>query len=233
MERKLESLLKDFEYHAREAVAAVQDRASALKLSKEAERRIAKLRRDFQEQFNQAVVAHTTGADQGDGAAQPHVVKHVSVGDTVRLKSLSRSGTVLRRIGDDSFEVQAGPMKMKIARDDIAEVVNQISRAAETPVQAARAKGITVSLSSGESMPPEEINVIGQNVDEATREVEKFIDRSFLAGLERVRVVHGSGMGILRKALRQWLKTHPQVAAVTEPPQHEGGGGATIVELRS
>jgi len=47
-----------------------------------------------------------------------------------------------------------------------------------------------------------------------------------------VRVVHGSGMGILRKALRQFLQKHPHVASVTEPPQNEGGGGATVVELR-
>ena len=54
--------------------------------------------------------------------------------------------------------------------------------------------------------------------------------RSVLAGLPRVRVVHGSGMGILRKALRQYLQKHPHVESVTEPPQNEGGGGATVVE---
>ena len=79
---------------------------------------------------------------------------------------------------------------------------------------------------------PAEINVIGRTVDDATREVEKFVDRAFLAGLARVRVVHGSGMGILRKALRQYLQTHPHVESITEPPQNEGGAGATVVELR-
>jgi len=230
LEGKLESLLKDFEFHAREAVAAVQDRAAALKLSKDAERRISKLRREFREQFNQSVVAHATGSDQGDPAAQPHLVKNVAVGDVVRLKSLGRNGAVTRRLEDDLFEVQVGPMKMKIPRDDIAEVAG---RPAESPVQAARAKGISVSLAADEAGAPAEINVIGQTVDEATREVEKFVDRAFLAGLTRVRIVHGSGMGILRKALRQYLKSHPQVATVSEPPQHEGGAGATIVELRN
>jgi DNA mismatch repair protein MutS2 len=47
-----------------------------------------------------------------------------------------------------------------------------------------------------------------------------------------VRIVHGSGMGILRKALRQALQQHPHVESVAEPPQNEGGGGATVVELR-
>jgi DNA mismatch repair protein MutS2 len=230
LEKKLESVLRDFEYRARETVNAVQDRAQALKLSKDAERRIAKMRREFREQFDSTVVAHTTGADAGDRHAQPHVVQHVSVGDTVRLKSLGRDGKVLRHFDDDSFEVAVGPMKMKIARDHIAEVVVRVGL---DPVSAARARGIHVSLAPADDGVPTEINVIGQNVDDATRAVEKFVDRAFLAGAIRLRVVHGSGMGILRKALRQFLQHHPHVATVAEPPQNEGGAGATVVELRT
>src|SRR2546429_4271403 len=229
MEKKLESLFRDFEYHAREAVNAVQERAAAQKLSKDAERRIAKLRRDFREQFVSTVVAHSTGADRGDPNAQPRVVKHVSEGDTVKLKSVGRAGRVTRKIDDNHFEVEIGAMKMKIGRADIAEV---LARAADSPVKAARAHGISVSLESEGQSVPSEINVIGRTVDDATREVEKFVDRAFLAGLPRVRVVHGSGMGILRKALRQFLQKHPHVDSVTEPPQNEGGAGATVVELR-
>ena len=229
MEKKLDSLLRDFEYHARETVNAIQDRAAAQKLSKEAERRISKLRREFREQFDSAVVAHTTGADQGDPQAQPQVVRHVSEGDTVKLKSVGRPGLVTRRLDDNHFEVEIGAMKMRIARDDIAEV---LARSADSPVKAARARGISVALEREGQSIPSEINVIGQNVDDATREVEKFVDRAFLAGLPRVRVVHGSGMGILRKALRQYLQTHPHVESIAEPPQNEGGAGATVVELR-
>src|SRR5438309_5832230 len=143
MEKKLESVLRDFEYHAREAVNAIQDRAAAQKLSNDAERRIAKLRRDFREQFDSTVVAHSTGADRGDPNAQPRVVKHVSEGDTVKLKSVGRAGRVTRKIDDNHFEVEIGAMKMKIGRADIAEV---LARAAESPVKAARAHGISVSL---------------------------------------------------------------------------------------
>jgi DNA mismatch repair protein MutS2 len=229
MEKKLESLFRDFEYHAREAVNAVQERAAAQKLSKDAERRIAKLRRDFREQFDSTVVAHSTGADRGDPNAEPRAVKHVSEGDTVKLKSVGRAGRVTRKIDDNHFEVEIGAMKMKIGRADIAEV---LARAADSPVKAARAHGISVSLEREDQSVPSEINVIGRTVDDATREVEKFVDRAFLAGLPRVRVVHGSGMGILRKALRQFLQKHPHVESVTEPPQNEGGAGATVVELR-
>ena len=232
MEKKLESLLRDFEYHAREAVNAVQDRAAAQKLSKDAERRIAKMRREFSEQFNSTVVAHSTGADHGDPHAQPQVVKHVSEGDTVKLKSTGRSAQVVRKVDDNHFEVQMGAMKMKIARDDIAAVLASAQgQSSETPVKAARARGISVSLENEGANVPSEINVIGQTVDEASSRVERFVDQAFLAGLPRVRVVHGSGMGILRKALRQLLQQHPHVTSVAEAPQNEGGGGATLVEL--
>jgi DNA mismatch repair protein MutS2 len=232
LEKKLESVLRDLEYHAREAVNAVQDRVAAQKLSKDAERRIAKLRREFRDQFDSTVVAHSTGADQGDPHAQPQTVQHVSEGDTVKLKSTGRPARIVRKIDDKNFEVQMGVMKMKIARDDIAELLASAQPLAESPVRAARARGITVSVANENTNVPTEINVIGQTVDDASREVEKFVDRAFLAGLPRVRVVHGSGMGILRKALRQMLREHPHVASVTEPPQNEGGGGATVVELR-
>jgi DNA mismatch repair protein MutS2 len=233
MEKKLESVLRDFEYHAREAVNAIQDKAAAQKLSKDAERRIAKMRREFREQFDSTVVAHASGADEGDPHAQPQVVKYVSEGDSVKLKSTGRGATVLRKLDDSHYEVAMGAMKMKIARDDIAEVFSKAGTG-DSPVKAARARGISVSLnneSEGQNAPSE-INVIGFNVDDATRAVEKFVDHAFLAGLPRVRVVHGSGMGILRKALRQALQQHPHVESVAEPPQNEGGGGATVVELR-
>ncbi len=100
LEKKLDSVLRDFEYRVRETVNAVQDRAQAQKLSKDAERRIAKMRREFREQFDSTVVAHSTGADKGDPNAQQHIVKQVSVGDTVRLRSLGRDGqrvALLRR----------------------------------------------------------------------------------------------------------------------------------------
>jgi DNA mismatch repair protein MutS2 len=229
MEKKLESVLRDFEYQAREMVAAVQERAAALKLSKDAERRIARLRREFKEQFDAAVVAHHTGADVGDPHARPQEVQHVAEGDTVKLKSLGRTAVVKRKLDGGGYEVEIGTLKMRVPHDDIAQV---LARAADNPVVAARARGISVKLEKEDLSAPSEINVIGQTVDQATSAVEKFIDRAFLAGLQRVRVVHGSGMGILRKSLRQMLQKHPQVASVSEPPQNEGGGGATVVELK-
>src|SRR5277367_2124317 len=230
MEQKLESLLKDFEYQARETVRAIDDRAAQQKLSKDAERRIARLRREFAEGFNASVVAHHTGADKGDANAQPHIVRHVAAGDMVKLRTLGKTAIVQRQIDDKMFEVAVGPMKMRIARDEIAEVVR--SAATQTPLKAARSRrGVSVSMAEPDASVNWEINVIGRTADEAQDEVEKFLDRAFMAGLPRIRVIHGTGMGVLRRTLRDYLRHHPQVATVTEPGQNEGGAGATVVEL--
>jgi DNA mismatch repair protein MutS2 len=77
-----------------------------------------------------------------------------------------------------------------------------------------------------------EINVIGETAEEAAKNVDKFLDDAFLAQLSRVRIVHGSGKGILRRALADLLAGHPQVEKFFLAPQEEGGAGATIVELK-
>jgi DNA mismatch repair protein MutS2 len=236
LEQKLASLLKDFEFQMRQTVQAIEDRAGQLKLSKDSERRIQRLRRDFEEQFNSTVVAHRHGADVGDPNAQPHVVKHISIGDQVRIKSMNKIATIARELEKDLYEVSLGALKMRIKRDDIAEVVAPASKplVTEKPLDAvARQKGVrvTVTSSGSEDMKPE-INLIGRTVDEATNDLEKYLDQAFLAGLPRVRVIHGTGMGVLRRALREYLRTHPHVASIQEPTHQEGGAGATVVELR-
>jgi DNA mismatch repair protein MutS2 len=237
LETKLASLVKDFEFQMRETVHAIEDRAAQQKLSKEAERRINRLRREFQESFNQTVVAHRTGADQGDVNAQPHVVKHVAAGDQVRLKSVNKVAVVQREVEKDLFEVALGPIKMRVKRDDIAEVVRageiQTAERADPLAAARRQKNVHVTVSSANTDDMRmEINLIGRTVDEATEELEKYLDRAFMAGLPRVRVIHGHGAGILRRGVREFLKGHPHVAGFEEAPQNEGGQGATLVELR-
>jgi DNA mismatch repair protein MutS2 len=232
LEQQLQSLLKDFTYQMRETVKAIDDRAAQQKLSKDAERRIARLRREFSEQFNSVVVAQHSGADRGDAHAQPHMVRHVSVGDTVKLKSLGKTGVVQRQVDGNIFEVAVGPMKMRVARDDIAEVTSARQPIAVSPLEAARSRGVTVSIAHPEESVRPELNVIGRTVEEATGEVEQYLDRAFLAGLPRVRIVHGMGMGVLRKALRALMERHPHVALVAEAGPSEGGAGATVVDLR-
>jgi DNA mismatch repair protein MutS2 len=230
LEKKLDSLLDDFEYQLRESVKAIDDKAVAKKIQRDSATTLARARREFGQQFKSTVVAHMTGADKNDPNAQPHLVKGAGVGDLVKLKSLGRQARVERVIDAKTFEVSIGPMKMKVPIHDIAEV-EQVK--VVTPLEAARKRGgVTVSTAEDPDYMSSEINVIGRTADEAHDEVARFLDRAFLAGLPRIRIVHGTGMGVLRRTLRDYLRSHPHVANVTEPPQNQGGQGATEVELR-
>ena len=238
LESKLETLMQDFATQIKDTVKAIDDKALAQKISRDADLRLARAKREFSEQFKGTIVAHNTGADKhpdkASSARSPlqQAPRAIKPGDLVTLKSLGRQARVERVIDAKTYEVSIGPMKMRAAVDDITDVVTV---QAVTPLQAARKRGgvtISTSTSSDSDYMSSEINVIGRTADEAETEVERFLDRAFLAGLPRIRIVHGTGMGVLRRTLREYLRSHPHVTTVTEPPQNEGGQGATVVELR-
>ncbi len=225
LERQLRELIEGYESQLRDTVKAIDDKTVAQKIARDSALRIAQLKREFSEQFQSTVVAHTTDEKAAKQTADRQ--REAKVGDLVRLKSLNREGRVVRVIDAKTLEVAVGPMKTRVPRSDVAEVV----AAAEKPVAAARRSGVSVASDDSDYVSSE-INVIGKTADEAESEVERFVEHAFLAGLRHVRVVHGVGMGILRRTLRDYLRKHPHVASVAEPPYNEGGQGATIVELR-
>jgi DNA mismatch repair protein MutS2 len=136
---------------------------------------------------------------------------------------------VVESIRGDQVEVRVGFMKMKVDRSRVIAVEPEAP--AQKKVPTGLPKGVNVSLEENDNIP-REINVIGLNVDDATSRTDKFLDDAYLSNLDSVRIVHGSGMGILRKALSKFLTGHPHVEKFHIAPQNEGGGGATIVELR-
>jgi len=243
LETELSALLRDLDAKAKEAVQAIEDRAAREKAQAEAERRTARLRREFSEQFTASLSERTRQrkpnamqAAAAQAAAHLRSPQLAATGDTVKLR-IGQTGRVTRELDANTVEIAIGSMKMRVRRSDIAAIL-QSAVNSPTPVQAASSKrNITVRTARGSedelrSAPQSEINVIGFHADHAEDEVQKFIDQAFLSGLQRVRIVHGTGMGVLRRTLRAALGRHPHVATVTEADQYEGGQGATVVELR-
>jgi DNA mismatch repair protein MutS2 len=76
-----------------------------------------------------------------------------------------------------------------------------------------------------------ELNLIGQRVDEALDESDRFLDRSLLEGRQAVRIIHGFGTGRLRSAIREHLRKHPAVKSFRPGEENEGGDGATVALL--
>jgi DNA mismatch repair protein MutS2 len=123
-------------------------------------------------------------------------------------------------------------VRTKVPLGDVAEVIGGQS-AAQQAAKASPPSKVRVHVErADESGSSIEINVIGETADEARRRVDKFLDNAFLSQMARVRVVHGSGKGILRKALAELFTEHPHVEKFFQAPREEGGGGATIVELK-
>ncbi|HEY5056202.1 MAG TPA: Smr/MutS family protein [Acidobacteriaceae bacterium] len=242
LEAKLTSLLEEFEGELREIVQQIDDKALARKIQRDSALRTARAKREFSDQFKSTVVAHVSGADKNDAAMESRpraqTAREIKPGDLVKLRSLGREGRVERVIGSGdaskNYEVAIGTMKMRVPASDIVEVTPV---AVVTPLEAARGLkfsrgGITIQTTNTADTLPMEINVIGRTADEAHDEVSRFIDQAFLAGLPHVRIVHGTGMGVLRRTLREFLRGHPNVANISEPPHNQGGQGATEVDLR-
>ncbi|HEY0784684.1 MAG TPA: Smr/MutS family protein [Acidobacteriaceae bacterium] len=234
LEQHLQQLLRDFEQQARSTVQGIEDSATRDKLAQEASRRVARARQEFSAQFATAIAARKPNAMQraaAQAAAHTRNPQLAALGDLVKLK-IGQTGKVTRELDAANVEVSIGIMKMRVPRTDIAAILESAGKPGPSPVSAARKRNVSVHLAEPDQNMRPEINVIGQTADQATDEVQKFVDQAFLAGLQRVRVVHGTGMGILRRTLRAALEGHPHVATVTEADNYEGGQGATIVELR-
>ena len=79
--------------------------------------------------------------------------------------------------------------------------------------------------------PESELFLVGQRVEPALKRLDRFLDKSLLASVGAVRIIHGHGSGRLRNAVREHLKGHPAVSTHRPGKANEGGDGATVVAL--
>jgi DNA mismatch repair protein MutS2 len=105
-----------------------------------------------------------------------------------------------------------------------------ITPAAALSSQPARVR-VNVDLQPREGTATE-MNLIGCNVDEAMTRLERFFDEALISEAKTVRIIHGYGTGQLRRAVGEFLKTHPTVASFGPAPENQGAGGATVAELK-
>ncbi|WP_036729147.1 endonuclease MutS2 [Peptoniphilus mikwangii] len=151
-------------------------------------------------------------------------VKDLKIGDSIRSISLSADGVVLELPdADGNVLVQMGMMKMKLPKNTLV-----YSNENDT-VQKTKTKKI---IDRKSKLIKSEIDVRGENFDEAKIIVEKYIDDAYLSGLKTIRIIHGKGSGVLREKLRAYLKKNKYVKSATDSAYNEGGMGVTIVELK-
>lgn len=156
---------------------------------------------------------------------KPLIFDKVQVNDNVYVKKLDSVGKVIEiNKQKKKFTVSVGAMKISASCDDLAEAV--VYRE-EKPK-----KTVSIKTEIKNKMLSNEINLIGQTVDEALVNLDTFIDSCVIASINEIRVIHGRGTGALRKGIQDHLKTHKNVAEFRFGAYGEGDRGVTIVKLK-
>jgi DNA mismatch repair protein MutS2 len=145
-------------------------------------------------------------------------------GDKVYLRSLGKKGKVLSINGND-VEIQVGNIRVRARKSDLEH-----AGGGEGPKLEVAPRVVVYTPTQVES-PGMELDLRGQQVDEALENLGYFLDKAFLARMPWVRIIHGMGTGKLRSAVRTALKSHPQVDHYERGKEGEGGDGVTVVSF--
>jgi DNA mismatch repair protein MutS2 len=151
----------------------------------------------------------------------------VKDGLNVYIASLGSNGYIVGNSINKSNEVQVyvGNMKMNIKLSDLRKSLTNSVKVKES------GKVTTNKESKAKTVSPE-INVIGQNVDEAIYVIDKYLDNCASANISPVRIVHGKGTGKLREGIHSFLKKNPHVKSFRIGTFGEGEMGVTVVEIK-
>jgi DNA mismatch repair protein MutS2 len=221
LEQKYDEVVANFEARALDTVESLKELAEQRKASEEAKRRISRAKREGRADLEAAV---ETVVPKPEQTPRPKLQE----GARVILRGIRQPARVRRIINDDVIEVDAGFLKMQVSLADVQEVLPDD----------AKQTGLPKNVSFQQAGPKwdvsyQEINVIGQRAEDACEQVDRFLDHAALASVDRVRIVHGHGMGILKRAISDLLAKSPHVEKFYPASPSEGGSGATIAELKA
>jgi len=217
--RRLKGELADFERRIRQKLRAAED----------------SMRAEFQSGRRKGVAAAAAAellADAPIELTQTHQDSapsaELALGGTVRHKGLGWEGR-LEKLSRGQATVKVRGMTMRCAEDELVGVSEEASKRGKTDGR----KVARPSTRAPSPAPPPELNLIGQRVEEALLDLDRYLDQAILGDGDEVRVVHGHGTGRLRKAVREHLGSHRAVASHRAGGDGEGGDGATVVTLRA
>ena len=161
----------------------------------------------------------------------------LQIGDSVRIKGLNTIGTI-ESIQGKQASVIFGDVRSKVKVEQLERVEsgkwkgesgNAAQKHAELAIQTSKMTRAT--MEDRKSNFHQDIDVRGMRGDEAIDTVMHFIDDAILIGMSRVRILHGTGSGILRQLIRQYLRTVPNVKSCKDEHVQFGGAGITVVDI--
>ena len=205
-------------------------RASVNELaSKEQEDKIARKMEKLKEKQNRKKEKKQVSESQTPSPHPPKITP-ITIGEHVKIKGQSAIGEVLEINGKNTAVVGFGSIKTTVKLD-------RLERTNAAPQKQEPAKSTFVSSQTHDQMYEkklgfkQDIDVRGMRGDEALQAVTYFIDDAILVDMGRVRILHGTGTGISRTLIRQYLDTVPGVRHFADEHVQFGGAGITVVDL--
>jgi DNA mismatch repair protein MutS2 len=238
---ELQKVVDEFVNKAEKFASTIEDAATARKVRRETEKRSVELRAAASSETRK--LRQQTATSITDGGAEPAPAEGATPeaneapeagdlhpGDRVRLLSFDQEG-IVESVGETEIVVQIGALRFREQRENLRLMGRKSEPARKSQAIAGLPKGVSVTLQEQPAIGSE-LNVIGKTVNEATEAADKFLDAAYLDNYDSVRIVHGIGMGALKRAIADLLSDHPHVAKWRHASPNEGGAGATIVELK-
>ena len=225
--KKIREQLEAFKAGVKEIDTAANDEMIARKMRQIQERRARKEKRK-REKEKENEKLKTNNQQFANATTSPVAVAPLKQGDTVRIKGLSSVGKI-ESLDGKMATVIFGDMRTKMRAERLEH--------AEAPKKEEPRAYVSVGRQTRETMDEHKLNfkqdidVRGMRGDEALTAVTYFIDDAILVGVKRVRILHGTGTGILRQLIRQYLATRPDVESYRDEHVQFGGAGITVVEL--
>ena len=172
--------------------------------------------------------------EQGPGISFPKTLHAaIAVGDAVRIKGLNTIGKVESISGKQALVIFGDvKTKMKVEQLEHAEKGKEEKKKSDHSGLAIQTSRMTsATIEDRKHSFHQDIDVRGMRGDEALNTVLHFIDDAILVGVSRVRILHGTGTGVLRQLIRQYLGTVPNVSHYRDEHVQFGGAGITVVDL--
>ena len=226
--RRIREELNAFKEEIKEVDTTLNDELIARKIKQIQDRKARKEKRRAEKLENQRKknLQSTAGQPETETQQPSNILKP---GDTVRIKGLTTVGKIETTDGKMAIVIFGGMRtKMRAERLERAEEHKK-----EEPASAytASSKMTRETIDNRRQQFHQDIDVRGMRGDEALNAVMYFIDDAILVGISRVRILHGTGGGILRTLIRDYLATVPNVSGFRDEHVQFGGAGITVVDL--
>lgn len=229
LEKQRERILNEAREEARRTVSDAKDEADAIV------KEIRKLQRDganlnkIDDKRRQLKQKLTSMEPQSVRSLSEHIVpKDLKVGDRVYIHSLGQSGIVTSPPDNSgNVMIKTGIMRVKIGIEDLSL---DNTKQQQPKQQSKRYSGSFRNTKAKDISP--EVDLRGMMALEAIDKLDKYLDDAYLAGLERVTIIHGKGTGALRSAVQEYLRTNSHIKSYRAGLYGEGEAGVTIAELK-